>query len=179
MLSTTNEKHSLPARYEHVEYEDVPSEIRDLLSKMLADRKGLYLYGDCGVGKTHIAYAIWARCKEKSIAARIYKSTEMLDVIRDFYGKSHYDYSDNELRKLMDYTGVLIIDDIGVEKATEWVAETLTKIIDRRYEERLPTIFTSNLSLDQLAEKIGDRVPSRIAEMCHVEKLEGDDRRIA
>lgn len=178
MISSINEKHGLPPRYAGAKFEDVPVDIQKKIKEMFAQKKGLYLFGGCGTGKTHIAYTIWQRCKEKNIPARFYKSTELLDVIRDFYGKNSYDYQDNELRKLQDYDGLLIIDDLGAEKPTEWVAETFYKIIDRRYEEMLPTVFTSNLDLGGLANQISDRLPSRIAEMCEVIKVDGVDRRV-
>lgn len=178
MLSSTNESHRIPPRYAKAKYEDVPEEIREKVSAMFKEGRGLYLWGDCGTGKTHIAYAIWLRCVEKKVRCKIYNSPEMFDVIRDYYGKSTYDYRDNELKMLTDWEGLLIIDDVGAEKPTDWVAETFYKVINVRYEKMLPTIFTSNFSLDQLADKIGDRVPSRIAEMCEVVKLGGEDRRL-
>jgi DNA replication protein DnaC len=178
MLSSMNERTTLPPRYSHVKYEDVPANIREKLKKNVKLGRGLYLFGDCGTGKTHIAYAIMKNCIEKQIRAKMYNSPEMLDVIRNYYGRKGIDYRDNELSMLTDYEGLLIIDDVGAEKPTEWVAETFYKIINIRYEKVLPTVFTSNYSLDQLAEKIGDRVPSRIYEMCEVVKLSGKDRRV-
>lgn len=178
MISSINESHVLPARYSTAKYDDVPEDVRKLVTAMVKTRKGLYIHGGCGTGKTHMAYSIWSRFKEKQVKARFYKSTEMLDVIRDFYGKRNVDYGDNELKKLLNYDGLLIIDDLGAEKPTEWVAETFYKIIDKRYETMLPTIFTSNLSLGELSKQISDRIASRIAEMCEVVKVDGVDKRL-
>ena len=61
---------------------------------------------------------------------------------------------------------------------TCWVGETFYSIINTRYERMLPTFFSSNLSLPELAEKMGDRIASRIAEMCQIIKLSGKDLRI-
>jgi hypothetical protein len=72
----------------------------------------------------------------------------------------------------------LILDDIGTEKPSEWAQQNIFLIIDRRYETLRQTIFTSNLSLDELSERLGDRITSRIAEMCKVIELKGKDRRI-
>lgn len=178
MQSSGNSSHKLPAKYASVKYDDVPENIKKILRAMSTGGKGLYLYGDCGTGKTHIAYAIWEKSRKLGRLAKIYNSPEMFDVIRDFYGKKGVDYRDNELKMLIDFEGILIIDDVGAEKPTEWVAETFYKIVNVRYEKQLPTIFTSNLSLDGLAEQIGDRIASRIAEMCEVIKLKGNDRRL-
>ena len=58
------------------------------------------------------------------------------------------------------------------------MVETLHRIVDKRYREVLPTIVTSNSSLDELADRVGDRIPSRLAETCDIIKLEGGDRRL-
>jgi DNA replication protein DnaC len=73
---------------------------------------------------------------------------------------------------------VLILDDLGVEKTSDWSMQTLYTLIDRRYREMMRTIITSNLTLDQLAEKLDDRISSRIAGMCDIQVLKGKDRRI-
>lgn len=74
----------------------------------------------------------------------------------------------------------LVIDDLGVSKPTEFVVDTLDHIIDWRYSKRKSkrTDITSNLSLDELAQKLDDRITSRIAGMCDVIKLVGSDRRM-
>ena len=84
-----------------------------------------------------------------------------------------------EEEKIMDFKGLLFIDDIGAEKMTEWVAETFYLILNYRYNEMLPTIFTSNLSPSELAERIGDRIVSRIIGSSDVIKLDGEDRRLS
>ncbi len=73
----------------------------------------------------------------------------------------------------------LCLDDLGVESTTDWVFQTLYVIINNRYENLLPTVITSNLSLNQLSEKMEDgRLASRIAGMCEVIEMEGEDKRI-
>ena len=73
---------------------------------------------------------------------------------------------------------LLILDDLGAEKTTEWVLQTLYIILNNRYSNLKRTIITSNLSLDELRDKIGDRIASRIAGMCKIVKLTGKDRRV-
>ena len=73
---------------------------------------------------------------------------------------------------------ILLLDDLGAEKQTDWVLEILYRLINYRYEQMLPTFFSSNYSLQELSEKIGDRVVSRIVEKCDIVKIEGEDRRL-
>jgi DNA replication protein DnaC len=72
---------------------------------------------------------------------------------------------------------VLILDDLGAEKASEWVAETLYILIDDRYGNMKPTVFTSNYSPSELAERLGDRIVSRIMEMCRIIEIKTSDKR--
>ena len=72
---------------------------------------------------------------------------------------------------------LLVIDDVGAEKASEWTQERLYSVIDHRYANCLPLIVTSNLPPAKLAEQTGDRAASRLAEMCKVVAMTGTDRR--
>jgi DNA replication protein DnaC len=72
---------------------------------------------------------------------------------------------------------LLLIDDLAAGKSSEWVEEATYRIINGRYEAMRPTIYTSNLPLDQLRDAIGDRIASRLAETCTRVVMEGPDRR--
>jgi DNA replication protein DnaC len=72
----------------------------------------------------------------------------------------------------------LVIDDLGAEKSSEWAREILYLIIDKRYSDLLPTIITSNLSPKELAEKLDDRLVSRLMEDAIVIKIDGKDHRV-
>lgn len=137
--------------------------------------KGLYLYGNAGSGKTHLVSAIANKLLLKSFP-RFVTAPELLLEIKKTFGNNHTN-NDEYLDKL-SYTKLLIIDDLGSEKPTEWVQETLFVLIDRRYTHLLPTIFTSNFSLDQLKDRLGYRIASRIAEMSDVVELKSVDYRI-
>lgn len=165
----------LPPRFQDVDYKRMSGEIISVIKNIKKERKGLYIYGDCGTGKTYIAYSILMYFSKIDLfKARFYTSTEILDKLKE-------DYSENSKRnfnEINEYTGILIIDDIGSEKVTDWVLETYYKIINHRYEKKLPVIFTSNLSLADLSEVYGDRIPSRITEMCKIVELVGKDKRL-
>lgn len=174
---------NLAPRFSDARFENFDSSLQPVAFKIAKEwrtawtpqtRKGLYLYGLAGSGKTHLAAAIGNDLMQTA-RPRFISSPELLLQIKKTYNNQH---SDDELIDRMSYTKLLIIDDIGSEKPTEWVQETLFVIIDRRYTNYLPTIFTSNLSLDQLQERLGYRIASRIAEMSEVVELKKVDYRI-
>ncbi len=164
-------------RYQNAKYADVPSEIRELFDKIKTTRRGIYLHGEVGTGKTHIVNALHSGARDTiGVRCVLWNTTELLRALRaDFdlkpIDKSHVD------QNLLEFKGLLILDDLGAEKMTDWVAETFYLILNKRYNEMLPTIITSNLPVSALAEKVGDRVASRIVEMCDIVELKGGDRR--
>ena len=166
---------TIPLRFIEAKYEDIPDNIRASFEKMRETRKGLYLYGPVGTGKTHIVWALKKEIDEKceinlkqSVGGpycRVYNTTELLHDIRSKFGK---DEGQDLLGDLMSCKDIIFFDDIGAEKITDWVLETFYLIINKRYENMIPTVFTSNLPITELAEKIGDRSASRVMEMCNV-----------
>jgi DNA replication protein DnaC len=74
---------------------------------------------------------------------------------------------------------LLVLDDLGAAKNSEWVEEINYRLINHRYQEKLPTIITSNLTPKTLSPGLGDRVTSRLHEMTTRVVLEGSDRRRA
>lgn len=169
----------IPPRFREAELEKCPQFVIDYCLNGDWKEKGLYLWGKCGVGKTYIAYAIKKLIRIHGTECKVMSLIDILNLIKeDFRIKQQEFRGPTNFDDLLNLEGVLIIDDIGVEKITDWVLETLYALVNKRYEYKLTTIFTSNLSLDDLAERLGDRIPSRIAEMCIVKKLEGQDKRL-
>lgn len=163
----------IPQRFANAKYEDVPKPIRDLFEA----GKGIYLYGPVGTGKTHIAYALKAKTDADGGFAIVFNTTELIremksDFDRPSPEKKYYDHA------FMTHAGLVVLDDVGSEKMSEWVEETFYVLVNKRYNDMLPTVFTSNLSISDLSAKIGDRTASRIAEMCEVVELKGADRRV-
>jgi DNA replication protein DnaC len=139
----------------------------------------LLLLGPTGTGKTHIAYAALRllcetprRTDWKAISA-----AALLGDLRPAPGR------DTEA-VLASYTSasLLLLDDLGAAKSSEWVEEVLYRLIDARYNACLPSIFATNVSTpDELTGRLGERTASRLVEMCrgHLITLKGADRRLA
>lgn len=88
--------------------------------------------------------------------------------------------TEKELINYYTNTPFLILDDLGIEKVSDWTLQTLYLILNRRYEESDErfTIITSNLGLDAISKKLDDRIGSRINGMCKILSLKGKDRRL-
>lgn len=173
---------TIPERYKDVKASDIPKKLQEYVSKMRETRRGLYIHGSVGSGKTHLMYAIGKQIDEGTVLGglrvRAYNCTELLQDIRhDFSATDPYSRK-HTLEGLLDFKGLLMIDDIGSEKLSDWVLETFYSIVNKRYELMLPTVFTSNLALSELAERLGDRTVSRLVESCDVFEVSGEDRRL-
>lgn len=164
-----------PERYANVKWGDVPENIKGAFIENASQGKGIYLFGEVGSGKTHIAYALKNRWEQNREQAIFWNVTELIHELKlDMDRREKSFIGEQVLRS----TKLLILDDIGAERVTDWVAETLYLIVNKRYNSVLPTIFTSNLPIGELGQKVGDRVASRIVEMCEIINLQGGDRRL-
>lgn len=152
---------------------------------------GIYLTGPVGVGKTHTAYAALAAwCMTTGVVPQpggvshnygltsrygptvhTVRATTLLDQLRPGVDNARDVVADCQRVKL------LYIDDLGAEKPSEWTQERLYEVIDERYVGCMPLIVTSNLPPKALAEHVGERTASRLAEMCTLVALTGADRR--
>lgn len=155
----------------------------------MEDVKSVYIHGPRGTGKTIRASFLLLQELRNNFIKRhggckcIFITVP--ELLLKFKNSYHPQFKkvqeqETELEILDKFSNVdlLVLDDIGAEKTTDWSFQMLYILINRRYENMMKTIFTSNLSLEQLAEKLqDDRISSRIQGMCEIVKMSGKDFR--
>ena len=153
--------------------------VEDYLGRWEENRaagRGLYLCGDVGTGKTHLAVAVLNELvRRKKVPSLFVTVPELLDNLRETYNKPGRNL--DEWMDAVQNADFLLLDDLGSERPTEWVRERIFVIVNHRYRDELPTVFTSNIGPKDLATQLGERTASRIIAMCDWIGLEGQDYR--
>lgn len=128
----------------------------------------LYIWGKPGNGKSHLAAAISHEIMNQNNTVVFQSVPELLGRIRNTFNSQSRETESQIMSALMK-CHLLVMDDIGSEKVTDWVSEVLFKIIDGRYQAKKPILFTSNLKITELADRFenvqGTRIADRILEM--------------
>jgi len=184
----------IPKRYEHCDLESyLPSNdsqkkaikfVERFLDKYPLVDVGLLLSGNCGVGKTHLAVSLLKGViTEKGDSGLFYDFRDLLREIQASWNSVSQTSELDVLRPVLD-ANVLVLDELGANKPTEWVRDTIAHIINCRYNDKKLTIFTSNYldttrnqKEESLADRIGIRLRSRLYEMCRDIGIDGDDFR--
>ncbi len=162
------------------------------------DGTGLLLTGSIGVGKTHLAVGILqGLIAERGATGIFYDYRELLKEVQNSYSPN-VAATELEVLKPVFEAEVLVLDEIGASKPTEWVWDTVAHILNSRYNDRLTTILTTNYANlapggsgpdtpqaaarssvreETLGDRIGERMRSRLQEMCVVVEMQGEDFR--
>lgn len=140
--------------------------------------RGTYFWGLPGRGKTYAAATAVRMAVGSGMSARLMTSKALLDAV-----KAEWDGGEKGTLQRAERYGLLALDDLGVERPTEWAMETLTGLIDARVASGLPTIVTSNYGLGELRDRWGGmqgmRVASRLGGACERIEMTGNDRRLS
>jgi len=194
----------IPKRYEHCELSnfDYEGPHQALFPARMAackfveeypvDNTGLLLIGTIGVGKTHLAVGIIKELiLSKGTGCLFYDYRELLKEIQNSYNESVKVTELDVLRPVFE-TEILVLDELGAVKPTEWVWDTVSLILNTRYNDNRTTIITTNFDDkpagtiggprgaardETLGDRIGERMRSRLHEMCRIIKMEGEDFR--
>jgi DNA replication protein DnaC len=155
------------------------------------EKTGLLFEGSIGVGKTHLAVAVIKELMlRKRIPCLFYEYRELLKSIQNSYNNEVHTTELSLLRPVFE-TEVLLLDELGAVKPTDWVWDTVGFILNTRYNDNRTTLITTNLMnepamgtgsrsvmrADTLGDRIGERMRSRLHEMCRVVHMEGEDFR--
>ena len=126
----------------------------------------MWLYGSSGTGKTTLAMLVSRTALEAGRSVAIYSLPKLLSRIRRTFDAEQGEQSYADLFERLSTVDLLHIDDLGAENRTEWVLEQLYALVNERYEAQRSLVVTTNLEDDELEEQIGERVVSRLVEMC-------------
>jgi DNA replication protein DnaC len=201
----------IPKRYEHCELSNFDTDfpgahpslseaafVAASFAKKCDPRgdKGLLIIGTIGTGKTHLAVGIIKDLiLNRGISSLFYDYRELLKEIQNSYNSTVQTTELDVLRPVFE-TDVLVLDELGAVKPTEWVWDTVSLILNTRYNDNRTTIITTNFEdqraggsssslspakaaarAETLGDRIGERMRSRLHEMCRIITLDGSDFR--
>jgi DNA replication protein DnaC len=145
--------------------------------------RGLLFMGTVGVGKTHLAVSILKGLTERGFSCLFYEFGSLLKEIQDSYNTYTQSSELGVLAPVLT-AEILVLDELGASKPTDWVRDTMAHIINTRYNEKKFTVFTTNYldvrpndREETLEDRIGVRVRSRLYEMCRTVSIDGQDYR--
>ncbi|MGA8154428.1 MAG: ATP-binding protein [Terriglobales bacterium] len=198
------ESAGIPERYKKCGFSDYQTSNPSLAAAKLVvekwaaeypfDQTGLLLVGPRGLGKTHLSIAVLKELAKKGVHCLFCDYRELLKQIQNSYNPSSQS-SELELLRPVFETEVVVLDDLGAQKPSEWVWDTVSFILNSRYNGKKPTIITTNFldgpsaseeavegprraaREETLGDRIGERMRSRLFEMCRLVQIYGKDYR--
>jgi DNA replication protein DnaC len=203
-LERTLARARIPERYRHCDFENYDTDHYEhgseaenaKWSRSLAQAKlvvqrfveefpvgsenGLLLMGTCGVGKTHLAIAALKHIIERGHSGIFYDYRELLKEIQGSYNPEN-PISEMSVLEPVLKAEVLVLDDIGSSKPSPWALETVGHILNTRYNDKRVTLLTTNFldsgNDEPLSKRIGERIRSRLYEMCRTVEILAPDYR--
>ncbi len=181
-ISNLFDSAAIPRRFQNKTFDNFESErfptaykvCRDYVinyKKNIDEGNSLFLVGGVGTGKTHLAYAILQNLVRRGVAGLASTVPELMSDLRP---GSESRGGINTLKTIE----LLVLDDLGSQKISDWVTEQLFIIINARYSNMLPIIVTSNVFPEQLESIPGwKRIVDRLLEMCSFVKMQGESYR--
>lgn len=148
---------------------------RDELVNNIHAGRGLLLFGKTGNGKSHLLAALVNEALKLGYGAVFERVPKLLSQIRDTY--KGRDVTERQIMDALTAADLVVLDDAGAEKWTEWTEPTLYTIIDERYTNRKALLVTTNSSLEELEQKIGTRAMDRVLGMCEIVENKGTSYR--
>lgn len=161
----------VPKRFADAQVEDLTGDLAAIADEW-DGQSNVLLLGGVGVGKTHAAVAMARMIYEtEPVLVEFRPAVELLDDLRP-------GGPERTMESACD-VGVLILDDLGRERPTDWTGERLYRLVNRRWLEERPTLVTSNLSAEDLEQAVGPAMWSRLWHGALAMELAGEDRRRA
>lgn len=170
----------IPRRFLHAQSTDAAE-----LAKAVHKGETLFITGTVGTGKTHLAAAI---CTELQRMGDRFKFKTSVGLIREFEDAMRQNKCETAILAKLAKTPVLVIDDLGKERITNWTYERIFDLLDMRYNEMRPSIITSNFTMSELAARLASNgcasenataMISRLKQTSHTITLKGQDRRLS
>lgn len=171
MRELENKYNQLPKKFRKMDSDRI-----DLLKRFYEE--GLFIWGKVGTGKSVLAASFAKTYISEGRQLIWINYTAFIMKLQKAFNNELMEDPYTIAEDTAKFPGILIIDDFGAEKLTDFVRQITYYILNEREQRLLPTIITSNFSLAQIDEMIDVRISSRIAGMCKVVELTGDDKRI-
>jgi DNA replication protein DnaC len=170
------QERGFPARFLGVETTDLFPDRQELLSSRL-NSTGLFITGGCGTGKTTFLCALGKELTKTGVEVWFKNTPELSSALVMLY-TDFKKGDEKDVLRIWAEKPYLILDDFDIERVTPYIRESIYILINTRYERNLPTFITSNHSLEYIETHLGDRIASRICEMCEMIDLGDEDLRL-
>ncbi len=164
----------IPPRFRHAMADD--PEVTAWCDSFGDGHRSLLIVGRTGTGKTFQAFGALRYLAANGVSVE-WEAVTAPDLYARLRPREGVD-TEAEFTRLAT-TGLLVLDDLGAAKASEWTEEVTYRLVNHRYDAMTPCLLTSNVPVDELRTALGDRVASRLVEMCQRVHLRGSDRRRA